>query len=171
MHFLVYFIFSVLLLCMQTTLLPAFPRLFAQYDLMILFVVYLTLFRSSNGILPVILISGCLMDFLSGGNIGVYIATYILILICFRNATVYFHFKNSILFQIVIILSVLIENIIFALVIFCQTFTIQFSLYSARVLMTQWLWALFSSPIIYYMFDYVFNKIDKMITGGLREKV
>ena len=171
MHFLVYFIFSVLLLCMQTTLLPAFPRLFAQYDLMIPFVVYLTLFRSSIGILPVILIAGCLMDLLSGGFIGIYVSVYILILICFRHATVYFHFKNSTLFQIVIILSVLIENIIFALVIFFQTFTLQFSLYSAGVLMTQFVWALVSSPIIYYMFDYVFNEIDKLITGGLREKV
>ena len=171
MHFLVYFIFSVFLICIQTTLFPAFFRLFAQYDLLIPFVVYLTLFRSSIGVLPVILLSGCLMDLLSGGIIGIHIATYILILICFRTATIYFHFKNSILFQMVIILSVLIENIIFALVIFFQTFTLQFSLYSASVLMTQFMWALISSPIIYYMFDYVFNEIDKLITGGLREKV
>ena len=171
MHFLVYFIFSVLLLCIQTTLLPAFPRLFAQYDLMIPFVVYLTLFRSSNGILPVILISGCLMDLLSGGSIGIYISAFILILICFRHATVYFHFKNAILFQIVIILSVLIENIIFAVVIFFQTFTFQFSFFSSRVLLTQLMWALVTSPLIYYIFDYVFKEIDKLITGGLREKV
>ncbi len=171
MHFLVYFIFSVLLICIQTTLLPAFPRLFAQYDLLIPLVAYLTLFRSSVGILPVVLISGCLMDLLSGGFVGVYIAVYILILICFRNATVYFHFKNPILFQMVIVFSVVIENLIFGLVIFLQTFTLSFSFYSGRVLVTQILWALVSSPIIFYMFDYVFNGIDKLITGGLREKV
>ncbi len=171
MHFLVYFIFSVLLICIQTTLLPAFPRLFAQYDLLIPLVVYLTLFRSSVGILPVVLISGCLMDLLSGGFAGVYIAVYILILICFRNATVYFHFKNPILYQIVIVFSVVIENLIFGLVIFLQTFTVSFSFYSGRVLVTHILWALVSSPLIYYMFDYVFNGIDKLITGGLREKV
>jgi len=171
MHFLVYFIFSVLLLSIQTTLLPAFPRFFAQYDLMIPFVVYLTLFRSSNGILPVVLISGCLMDLLSGGSIGIYISAYILILICFRHAKVYFHFKNAILFQIVIILSVLIENIIFALVIFFQTFTFHFSFYSGCILVTQLLWALVSSPLIYYIFEYVFNEVDKLVTGGLREKV
>jgi len=171
MHFLVYFIFSVLLLCIQTTLLPAFPRLFAQYDFLIPFVVYLTLFRSSIGILPVILISGCLMDLLSGGFIGIYLSAYIIILICFRNATVYFHFKKSTLFQIVVIFSVLIENIIFGLVIFFQTFTFDFSFYCSRVLMTQLLWALVSSQMIYYMYDFVFYEIDKLITGGLREKV
>ena len=171
MHFLVYFIFSVLLLCIQTTLLPAFPRLFAQYDFLIPFVAYLTLFRSSIGILPVILLSGCLMDLLSGGFIGIYLSAYILILICFRNATIYFHFKNSTLFQLVVIFSVLIENIIFALVIFLQAFTVDFSFYSSRVVMTHLLWALVSSPLIYYMFDFVFNEIDKLITGGLREKV
>ncbi|MBC2715658.1 MAG: rod shape-determining protein MreD [Desulfobacteraceae bacterium] len=171
MHFLVYFIFSILLVCIQTTLLPAFPRLFAQYDLLIPFVVYLTLFRSSLGILPVILISGCLMDLLSGGTIGVYIATYILILICFRNTTVYFHFKNSTLFQIVVILSVLIENIIFGMVILLQTLTFNFSFYAGSVVAAQLIWALISSPLVYFMFDYIFNGIDKIITGGLRERV
>ena len=171
MHFLVYFIFSVLLICIQTTLFPAFFRLFAQYDLLIPFVVYLTLFRSSIGLLPVILISGCFMDFLSGGTIGVYIATYILILICFRTATVYFHFKNSILFQIVIILSVLIENIIFGMVISLQTLSLNFSFYAVGVLATQLILALISSPLVYFMFDYIFNGIDKLITGGLRERL
>ena len=171
MFFLVYFIFSVLLICIQTTLLPDFFRLFAQYDLLIPFVVYLTLFRSGIGILPVILISGCLMDVLSGGTIGVYIATYILILICFRTATVYFHFKNSILFQIVIILSVLMENIIFSMVILLQTHSFNFSFYSGGVLLTQLIWAVISSPLVYFMFNYIFNGIDQLITGGLRERV
>jgi rod shape-determining protein MreD len=171
MHFLVYFIFSVFLICIQTTLFPAFFRLFAQYDLLIPFVVYLTLFRSSIGVLPVILLSGCLMDLLSGGIIGIHIATYILILICFRTATVYFHFKNSILFQMVIILSVLMENIIFGMVISLQTITVNFSFYSGSVLVTQLIWAVISSPMVYFMFDYIFNRIDKLITGGLRERV
>jgi rod shape-determining protein MreD len=171
MHFFVYFIFSVLLLCTQTTILPAFPRLFAQYDLLIPFVVYLTLFRSSIGILPVILVSGCLMDLLSGGFIGIYTSAYLLILICFRNARVYFHFKNSVLFQIIIICSVLMENTIFALGFFFQTFKFQLSFYGSRVVITHFLWALVSSPVVYYMFDYVFNEIDKLIIGGLREKV
>ncbi len=171
MHFLVYLIFSILLICIQTTLLSAFFQIFAQYDLLIPFVVYLTLFRSSIGMFPVVLISGCLMDLLSGGTIGIYMATYILILIFFRNATVYFHFKNSILFQMVIILSVLIENFIFGMVISLQTLTFNFSFYSISILVTQLIWALVSSPLVYFLFDYVFNGIDKLITGGLRERV
>lgn len=170
MHFLVYLTVSVFLICIQTTLFSAFPRLFAHYDLLIPFVVYLTLFRSNIGILPVIFISGCLMDFLSGGYIGVYIGTYLLILICFRNATVYFHFKNSIFFQIVIIVSVIIENFIFGIVISVQTMTINFSFYAGTVLATQLIWALASSPPIFFLFDYIFERIDKLITGGLRER-
>jgi cell shape-determining protein MreD len=170
MHFLIYIIFSVMLISIQTTLFPAFPRLFAHYDLLIPFVVYLTLFRSSIGMLPVILISGCLMGLLSGGPVGVYVVTYILTLICFRNATVYFHFKNSVLFQIVIIFSVLIENMIFAIMISFQTLTVNFSLYDGSILVTQFLWALISSPLVYFMLDYFFNGIDKLITGGLRER-
>lgn len=171
MHFLVYFIFSILLICIQTTLLPVFPNLFAQIDLFIPFVVYLTLFRSSIGILPVILISGCLMDLLSGGYVGVYIVTYLLILICFRTTSVYFHFRNSVLFQIIVILSVLMENFIFIVFLSLQTLSFQFSLHAAGVLAIQSIWALVASPLIYYFFEYLFNGIDKLITGGLREKI
>ncbi len=170
MHFLVYFIFSVLLISIQTTFLPAFPRFFAQYDLLIPFVAYLTLFRSSIGMLPVILISGCMMDLLSGGPFGIYTSTYILILICFRNATIYFHFKKTILFQIVIIFSVLMENLISGIVISLHDFSLEFSLYAAGILVTQFIWVFISSPLIYFMFDLIFNGIDKLITGGLREK-
>jgi len=171
MHFFVYFIFSVLLICIQTTLMPVFPRVFAQYDLLIPFVVYLTLFRSSIGILPVILISGCLMDLLSGGFVGVYIVTYLLILICFRTTTVYFHFQNAVLFQIVVIFSVLMENVLFGIVISFQTLSFNLSLYSASVLLKQLIWAMISSPLFFYLFDYAYSEIDKLITGGLREKV
>jgi hypothetical protein len=66
---------------------------------------------------------------------------------------------------------VVIENLIFGAVISLQTLTLSFSFYSGRVLMTQFVWALISSPIIFYIFDHVFNGIDKLITGGLREKV
>jgi len=111
------------------------------------------------------------MDLLSGGMIGIYLSVYILILISFRNATVYFHFKNSSLFQMVIILSVVVENMIFCLVSFLQTFTFNFSLYSGRVILIQLFSALVSSPIIYFMLDFAFYEIDKLITGGLREKV
>jgi len=169
MHFLVYFIFSVLLICIQTTLLPVFPRLFAQYDLLIPFVVYLTLFRANIGIFPVILISGCLMDLLSGGAIAVYIVTYILILICFRNTTVYFHFKKTILFQIVIILSVLVENTLFSMVISFQLMSFKLTFYGTGILAIQLFWALISSPLLYFTFDYIFNRIDKLIIGGLRD--
>ena len=121
--------------------------------------------------LPVILVSGILMDLLSGGVIGIYISTYVFILICFRNATLYFHFKNSILFQIVVILSVVIENIIFGAVILLQTLSLNFSFYAAGIVATQLILALVSSPLIYIMLDFIFNGIDKMITGGLRERV
>ena len=171
MHFFVYFIVSFLLICIQTTLMPVFPRVFAQYDLLIPFVVYLTLFRSNAGILPVILISGCLMDLLSGGYVGVYIVTYLLILICFRTTTVYFHFRNSVLFQIVVIFSVLMENFFFGIAILVQTVSFNFSLYAASILVKQLIWAIISGPLVFHLLDYTFNAIDKLITGGLREKV
>lgn len=171
MHFLVYFIVSLLLVTMQTTLLPAFPRLFAQYDLLIPFLVFLTLFRSPIGRLPVILISGSLMDLLSGGSVGCYLITYLFILLVFRNATVYFHVNDMVLFQIVIVLSVFVENLIFWGVIFLQTWSVHLSVHALAVLLTQLVWALVFGPLLYFAFDFLFDTIDQFISGGLKEKI
>lgn len=171
MHFLIYFIASLLIITIQTTLLPVFPRLFAQYDLLIPFVAFLTLFRSSVGRLPAILISGSLMDLFTGGSVAVHLITYLLVLAGFRNATVYFHFDERVLFQIVIVLSVLVENLIFWMVISVQEWTVQFSFHSAVIVLTQFALALVSGPLFYGLFHSIFMKIDHFIAGGLKEKI
>ena len=171
MHFLVYFIVSLVLICIQTTILPEMPHVFAQFDLLIPLVVYLTLFRSSIGVLPVVLVAGCLMDLLSGGWIGVYISAYLAVYLCFRNAMLYFHFQNAVMFQIVIFLSVVIENLIFGIMISLQAKGVHFSLFAVRVLGTQFFWTLVIGPVLYLILDYMFIRVDKLIVGGLRERV
>lgn len=171
MHFLLYFIVSLLLITIQTTLLPVFPRLFAQYDLLIPFLAFLTLFRSRIGRLPVILISGSLMDLLSGGSVGCYLISYLFILLAFRKAMVYFHLDDMVLFQIVIVLSVIVENLIFWVMIFLQTWSVQLSVHGLAILLTQLVWALVFGPLLYFAFDSLFNMIDRFITGGLKEKI
>lgn len=171
MHFLVYLTVSLLMITIQTTLLPIFPRLFAQYDLMIPFVAFLTLFRSSIGRLSVILISGSLMDLFTGGNVAVHLITYLLVLACFRNTTVYFHLNERVLFQIVVVLSVLVENLVFWMVISVQEWTVQLSFHSFVILSTQLAWALVSGPLFYGAFHSIFMRIDYFIAGGLKEKI
>ncbi len=171
MHFFVYLVFSVLLVCLQTTVLPVFPKFFAQFDLLVPLIVFLTLFRSSAGIMPVILIAGSLMDLLSGGSGGVYIITYLMIFACFRNTPGYFHFKNQVLFQIVLLLAVLLENVVFNLVLSLQTQAVHLSFNAGRVLAVALFWALIGGPFFYGLFNVVFNEVDQLITGGLREKI
>lgn len=168
MHFFVYLVFAVLLICMQTTLMPALPDWFAHYDLLIPLVVYLTLFRASTGILPVIILSGVLMDLLSGG--GGYIICFLLIFISFRHTTGYFHFKNHVLFLMVVVLAVVMENFIFNVVLSFQLHTVNFSFVSARIFLVQLFWAVMSGPFFYRLYYHVFTEIDQLITGGIREK-
>ena len=171
MHFFVYLVFSILLVCFQTTVLPVFPKLFAQFDLLVPLIVFLTLFRSSAGILPVILIAGSLMDLLSGGSGGVYIITYLIIFAGFRNTPGYFHFKSQVLFQMALLLAVLLENVVFNIVLSFQAQALHFSLDTGRVLAVSLLWALIGGPFFYGLFNVVFNEVDQLITGGLREKI
>jgi len=170
MHFFVYIVFGILLICLQTTVLPLFPRIFAQYDLLVPLIVFLTLFRSSVGIMPVIIITGCLMDLLSGGG-GVYIICYFLIFAVFRNTPGYFHFKHPVLFQIVLLLAVLVENFVFNIVLSIQAQAFHLSLNAGKILVVQTLWALISGSFFYHLFNFVFKEIDQLIAGGLREKI
>ena len=167
MHFFVYLVFSVLLVCLQTTVLPVFPKFFAQFDLLVPFDRFShTVQIQRAGIMPVILIAGSLMDLLSGGSGGVYIITYLMIFAGFRNTPGYFHFKNQVLFQIVLLLAVLLENVVFNLVLSFQTQAVHLSFNAGRVLAVALFWALIGGPFFYGLFNVVFNEVDQLITGG-----
>lgn len=170
MHFLVYLSLSLLIITIQTTWLPLFPKLFGQFDLMIPFAVYLSLFRSSVGRLPVLLIAGSLMDLFTGGSMAVYLITYLLTLAIFRNAPHYFHLNDRVLYQIVIVLAVLIENLIFWLVIVFQTWSLKFSVHAMAIVSTQLVWVLLLGPLFHSGFEAIFKRVDHFITGGLKEK-
>ena len=66
----------LLLVILQTTIMPYLPPLDKFYDLLIPFIVYLSLSRPVRESLPFILFLGYIMDNLSGGPFGLYLTTY-----------------------------------------------------------------------------------------------
>jgi cell shape-determining protein MreD len=171
MHFFIYFTVCLFLITIQTTLLPAFPRLFAQFDLLIPFLAFLVLFRSPIGRLPALILAGSLMDLLSGGRAGIYLLTYVGILAGIRKATAYCHLEDKALFQITVMAAVTAENLLFGLMIGFGTWSFQPSLHALKIFGTQLLWALVSAPIFFHAWSSLFGGIDQIIAGGLKERL
>ena len=171
MRLLIYFIISAILISLQTTVIPALPVLLSPYDLLIPFVVYFTLFRPLAESLPVIIITGCAMDMLSGAPIGIYMFVYAWILLLFTKAKLYLHLRDPVLFQMIVIIGILIENIIFGLFFAFQAMSFDLSLYACQIVLIQLVWVFLTIPFIFIVFDYGFGAIDKLISGGLKKSL
>lgn len=171
MRYLIYFLVSAVLISLQTTIIPALPLLLTPYDILIPFVVYLTLFRPLSEGLPVIVLTGCAMDMLSGAVAGIYLIIFIWILLLFKRAKIYFHLKDPVLFKMIVIISILIENFIFGLYLSLKAVSFDLSLYACQILLIQLVWAIITSPFFYLIFNYGFFAMDSLIAGGLRKRL
>ncbi len=171
MRLFIYFIISAMLISLQTTVIPALPFLLSSYDMLIPFIVYFTLFRPATEGLTIIIIAGFAMDMLSGAPAGIYLFIYTWIILLFKRAKLYFHLRDPVLFQIVVVISILIENMIFGLYISFKTMSFELSFHAAQIVLIQLIWVFLTIPFIFVIFDYIFGAIDKLIAGGLRKSL
>ena len=95
MTYLLYSVTCLILLLAQTVILPDIPGLVIYYDLVLLFVFYLSLFRPIRESLPIVLILGFIMDNLSGAPFGVYFTTYFWIYFGIRWVTCFLRRTRS----------------------------------------------------------------------------
>lgn len=79
-----YIITSLVLIVLQTVIMPDLPVLSSFYDLTAIFVIYLGLLRSTREGLPVVILLGVVMDNLSGTPLMVYTTAYFWLYICVR---------------------------------------------------------------------------------------
>ncbi len=171
MRLFIYFIISAMLISLQTTVIPALPFLLSSYDMLIPFIVYFTLFRPATEGLTIIIIAGFAMDMLSGAPAGIYLFIYTWIILLFKRAKLYFHLRDPVLFQIVVVISILIENMIFGLYISFKTMSFELSFHAAQIVLIQLIWVFLTIPFIFIIFDYIFGAIDELIAGGLRKSL
>ncbi|MCP4107510.1 MAG: hypothetical protein GY749_18535 [Desulfobacteraceae bacterium] len=100
------------MIIVQTTIIPSVPLLDKFYDLLIPFVLYIGIFRPAHeGI--VVIISGYVMDCLSGGPVGLYGTTYLWLFAGSKWLRQFFHFNNKFVLPLFVTTGVLLENFIF----------------------------------------------------------
>ena len=155
----------LVLILLQTTILPFIPLLENIYDLLIPFVIYLGLYRPLREGLILVFILGFLMDNLSGSPLGLYLTIYCWLFIGVKWITTLFQVGNRVLSSVVVAAGVLIGN-----GIFITSFTLQPDMglpeNAIHTTFVQLLWALITGPFLLMVFRYGQNRLDN-ITSGL----
>jgi cell shape-determining protein MreD len=101
----------IIFLLFQTSIAPNFRDFFDFFNLMSFFVVYLALYRPSQEIILFVVLTGILVDSVSGCPFGLYITIYIWVSIGIRCVLKYLHKGNMFLIPMIIFGVILVENL------------------------------------------------------------
>ena len=162
-NYIFYIVVCSCLIVFQTTVIPCVSILNRCYDLLVLFVLYLGIFRPVHESILVIFFLGFVTDNLSAGPFGLYGTVYVWLFICIKWVTTFLHVVNSVLLPFIVALGVLAENLIFF-----GIFTILETggANSADIVKTvayQILWALGTGAFLLVFLDYSHKKWDKWV--------
>jgi rod shape-determining protein MreD len=161
MSFVLYFIVPIGLILIQTAILPLIPFFVPFYDLLCLFVMYLSLFKSIRIAVSAALLIGLAMDSLSGGPFGLYLTSYCWLILYARWIAKFIHVNNQILWPFIFAAAVIMENIFFVIasMVIAPGFKLPSDTVSAVVF--QVFLALITAPFMLKLFAFIFEFVKE----------
>jgi cell shape-determining protein MreD len=102
----------LLLIIVQTTVLSYSNAIGGIYDLLIPFVIFLSICLPARECLPFILVLGFIVDNLSGSPFGLYLTFYFWLFVSMRWVIKYLRAGNKLFLSLMVVVAVLIENIL-----------------------------------------------------------
>ncbi|MCP4114056.1 MAG: hypothetical protein GY737_01395 [Desulfobacteraceae bacterium] len=109
-RFFFYFCLSLVLIVVQTSILPGFSVFSQSFDLLFVIVLSLSLRFSHPGTGVAVFLLGCVMDSVSGGPFGLYISAYVWIYILVRSLKSLVHLENIVFLVCMSAVAVVVEN-------------------------------------------------------------
>jgi len=109
-RFFFYFGLSLVLIVVQTSILPGFSAFSQSFDLLFVIVLSLSLRFSHPGTGVAVFLLGCAMDSVSGGPFGLYISAYVWIYILVRSLKSLVHLENIVFLVCMSAVAVVVEN-------------------------------------------------------------
>ena len=152
---------GMLLILIQSTIIPLFPILKGFYDINLPLVVFIASQLNAKVAIIIILILGYAMDILSGSAFGLYCITYIWLMIGISLITIYFHAKSTLILVFIIAMGTFIENSLFIISsiqhfnICSGDISIVFYLYISQII-----YVLLSAPFLLSSFIKMINSLD-----------
>jgi cell shape-determining protein MreD len=144
----------------QTTILKLTFLQNGVYDLLIPMVVFARLNLSVKTAGVIALVMGYVMDLFSGGQFGLYITSYLWILIGVKVISGYFSIQGSISRAILIALCVLFENVIFFLFSGGPVKEVLMEGHKLRSVILQTSLAAISGPVIVMGLERIYQRIE-----------
>mmetsp|Transcript_21551 Transcript_21551/g.10014 ORF Transcript_21551/g.10014 Transcript_21551/m.10014 type:complete len:159 (-) Transcript_21551:864-1340(-) len=151
MNFVFIMLIGFLLITVQSVFLSCLNFVSGFFDLIIFLVIYAGLFRPFKEGVVIAFFLGLLIDDLSGGPFGIYIVSYLWILLSVVWFANYFNKSSVLTFFILSVVGVLIQNgfIICSIIIltndeiFCPSIIL-------NTVFKQIVWAIYLTPLFYY---------------------
>ncbi|MFZ0133304.1 MAG: hypothetical protein WAK95_12225 [Desulfobacterales bacterium] len=165
MTYVFYSAVSLLLIVLQTVILPELPVLNSVFDLTAMFVIYLGLLRSARESLPVVLVLGVLMDNLSGAPFMVFTTTYFWLYVCVRWLTRILQVGMRFRLAFIVVAGILLENLIFILAFGGLAAVGHMPSLTLAMVVPRLLWALGLGPILILMLERVHRLWDRWVRG------
>ena len=153
-------ILGLILLGLETTVIPELPTGITFYNLLIPFVIYFSLFRRTGTGLTVVLLVGFAADVLSGAPNGIYMGTFLALWLIFRNIGGYFQAGPLLLFTLVTAAGVGIENLVFFVCLGVSEMAALFSMNNLQLLLIQIFLVFLTAPLIYRFLAAYFDWLD-----------
>ena len=148
------------LIIVQTTLLVYFNIFAGMYDLLIPFVIFLSICLPLRESLPFILILGLIMDNISGSPFGLYLTFYFWLLVGVRWVLTFLRASNKLFLSLVVVVAVLIQN---GLIIGTFGFAgpgWQIPAAGLKNVTVQFFWALTTGPLFLFFLLAVFRRFN-----------
>jgi rod shape-determining protein MreD len=155
MTYLFHIFLCLTLVIFQTAVKPQVLFLAGMYDVLAAYIIYLGLYHRVREILPIILISGMIMDTISGGPPGLFLTTYVWLFLLTRWTTRILHQDNLVLRFFIVAIGVVIQTGVYiGTTLLVGTATL-FAAPTLKVGLTQGLWALGTGIILLTFFRQV----------------
>lgn len=142
----------LMLVIFQTAVKPQMQMLAGFYDVLTAYVIYLGLFHRVREVLPIILISGLVMDTISGGPMGLFLTSYLWIFLLTRWTTRLLHQDNLVLHVFIVGAGVIFQTGVYVGTTFLLDKTTLFEAPTLDVALTQVLWALGTGALLLLLF-------------------
>lgn len=170
MTYLYYSTIALMMLIIQTTIIPEITGSQGPYDLIALIILYLGLYQPFRQSLPMVFILGLIMDNLSGAPFGLYTTTYFWVFVGVSWITRFLRVRNIILLPLLLAGGILIENIIFMGTIFLIGSLPPLPSQELIQMVFQILWAVVTGPFVVMFLRHLHSKWDMWILEMTTER-
>jgi rod shape-determining protein MreD len=146
-------ILGLVLVVLHTTCLPELFMSGCYLDLLLPLVIYVSIFSPVAESIFLLLFFGLIMDSLSGSPFGLYIITYVWLLLGVRGSMRLLDAGSFFLFPLILAVSVIFEDLLFAFSV---------STFPSMAVFIQALWALATAPFFLLLFNVLFLRLKQI---------